>query len=142
MIASNVYLEVEESITQDIFAMLYQVIAGIGGNIKDYVNKEVEGKKVWIIWFDSLKASILGYYYLSDQNLKVRFIRGASHFKNSQANSVMIGMSTMNAANPANMAPQSYPAMNNDQTGYGQNYNPYYGYYTNGYNQGMYQPQP
>lgn len=41
MIASNVYLEVEESLSTNIFAILYQVIAGIGGNIKDYVNKEV-----------------------------------------------------------------------------------------------------
>lgn len=57
----------------------------------------------------------------------------------------MIGMSTMNAANPANIAPQNYTGISNDQIGYGQpnemqNFNPYYGYYTNGYNQGMYQP--
>ena len=51
------------------------------------MEKEVEGKHVWIVWFDSLKASIYAYFYLSDLSYKVRFIRGASHFKNSLANS-------------------------------------------------------
>lgn len=88
MIASNVYLEIENCILQEHYFNLNSILFyQYQSKIKDCVVKEVEGKQVWIVWFESLKASIYAYFYLSDLSYKVRFIRGASHFKNSLANS-------------------------------------------------------
>lgn len=124
MIASNVYLEVENEIYQHHYYNLYSILTSeYGCTVKEVVAKEVEGKKVWIVWFDSLKGSIYAYFYLSDQNYKVRFIRGASHFKNSPANSAQ----TLNSGTVSSSQPQ--PA-------YG------YGYYNQGGYQGMYQGYP
>jgi hypothetical protein len=36
-----------------------------------------------IISFSNLKAAVYSYFYLSNANLKVKFIRGAQHFKDN-----------------------------------------------------------
>lgn len=41
----------------------------------------IDNKLCTVIYFATLKGSIYAYFYLSDSMYKVKFIRGANHFK-------------------------------------------------------------
>lgn len=104
--------------------------------MKQLVEKMLEGRKCWILQFLSLKGSIYAYFYLSDLGYKVKFIRGASHFKDSQ-----------NIISPVNISPgESTPTdqteyNNQIQQPYNQNMNTYYNNQYDNNMQGYYHPQ-
>lgn len=82
MIASNLYLEVEGGIYEANFAALKELLRiNDIGFIQAMVEKTALDKRAWYIWFDTFKSAIFAYFHLSDLNYKVRFIRGANHFK-------------------------------------------------------------